>query len=51
MAAAVQAWWSRPWVFEVYLEDGIPGLGSVVRITPIYKPLKSHLEGVPQPDP
>ena len=29
------------------LEDGIPGLGDVVRITPIYKPKKGHVEKGP----
>ena len=35
---------------ETTIEDVLPGIVSGDRITPIYKPKKSHLEGVPQPD-
>ena len=44
--------YSGCWPAGRYLEDGLLGLGSVVRITSIYKPLYvAHLEGVFQPDP
>ena len=46
-------WTVVPWItwnLEVdYLEDGLPGLGYVVRTTPIYRPKTCHLEGEPEP--
>ena len=38
-------------MLKTFQEKGTLGLGSVVRISPIYQPFMSHLEGVTQPDP
>ena len=38
-------------MLKTFHKQGTLGLGSVVRISPIYKPFISHLEGVTQPDP